>query len=234
MPQAAQDGSLKDTYESEATLTGQIYHRLRHDLLYGHFQPGTKLRVQSLATQYGVGPSPVREALCSLSAEGLVDRFDQRGFRAAPASIEQFDELVEARCLLEDAVLRASIAAGTVAWEEGLVLANYRVQRFVCTSEVWDGPAWETCHDAFHDALLRACQIPTLLSYCRVLRERSIRYRNIGAMIPDPRRDVSGEHDAIAAAALNREADEAARLLTLHYRETARHLRLSLGNWAKN
>lgn len=36
----------------------------------------------------------------------LVERIDQRGFRAAPASPQNFDEILKLRCALEDMALR--------------------------------------------------------------------------------------------------------------------------------
>jgi DNA-binding GntR family transcriptional regulator len=43
-----------------------------------------------------------------------------------------------------------------------------------------------------------------------------------------PRRDVAAEHEAIAEAALARDAPEACRLLVEHYKRTADYLRLAL------
>ena len=208
---------------SETTLATQIQRRLRADLLRGVLAPGVKLKVQALAASYGAGPSPVREALASLAAEGLVERLDQRGFRAATASVADFDELVRARCWLEEVVLRESLAAGDPAWEEALVLATWRLKRLTR-----EDPAWEDAHAAFHQTLLAACPSPTLSAMAETLRERAERYRALARRVAYPGRDVAAEHAAIAEAALARDAARAIPLLQSHYRSTAAFVRAAL------
>jgi DNA-binding GntR family transcriptional regulator len=208
---------------SENTLATLVHRRLRADLLRGVLPPGSKLKVQALAASYGAGPSPVREALASLAAEGLVERLDQRGFRAAPATVSDFDELVRARCWLEEVVLRESLAAGDAAWEESVVLAHWRLKRLERAE-----PAWEAAHAAFHQALLAACPSSTLQATAETLRERAERYRALARRIAYPGRDVAAEHAAIAEAALARDAGRAIPLLQSHYRGTAAFVREAL------
>ncbi|MGX9965739.1 GntR family transcriptional regulator [Roseomonas sp. F4] len=207
----------------ENTLATQVQRRLRADLLRGLPPPGTKLKVQALAASYGVGASPVREALASLAAEGLVERLDQRGFRAATASVADFDELVRARCWLEEVVLRESLAAGDKAWEEALVLAQWRLARLTR-----EEAGWEDAHAAFHQALLAGCPSPTLCSMAEALREKAERFRALARRVAYPGRDVAAEHAAIAEAALARDAARAIPLLQSHYRGTAGFVRAAL------
>lgn len=216
---------------TDDSLTSQVHRRLRADLLRGVLAPGAKLKVQALAASYGAGASPVREALSSLAAEGLVERLDQRGFRAAPATVADFDELVLARCLLEEVVLRESLRAGDTAWEEALVLARWRLlrtPRSAAADRFADNPAWEVAHLAFHQALLAACPSPTLRAMAETLRERAERYRSLANSVAYPGRDIAEEHEGIAEAALARDAARAVALLAGHYRSTAGFLRAAL------
>ncbi len=204
------------------SLTRQVHRRLRAELLGGGIAPGVKLKVQAIAARFGVGASPVREALSSLAAEGLVERLDQRGFRAA-ATVEDFDELVRARCWLEEVVLRESLAAGDGPWEEALVVARWRLKRLRR-----EQPGWEEAHAAFHQALLAACPSATLRGVAETLRERAERYRALARAAAYPGRDVAAEHEEIAEAALERDAPRAVALLQAHYRATAGFLRAAL------
>ena len=213
--------------ESESTLATQIYRRLRNDILDGRLTPGSKLKVQEIAAGYGVGASPIREALSSLAAEGLVERHDQRGFRAAPATMAEFEELLRARCWLEEACLRQSILAGGKDWEEKVVLANYRLTRME-DKPLGQQPDGEEAHNMFHDALLAACPSPTLVGFCQVLRDRQRRYRKLAHSLSYPMRNVKVEHSGIAEAALARDVDRACRLLSEHYGITSRYVRVAL------
>jgi DNA-binding GntR family transcriptional regulator len=214
--------------DSEATLATQVYRQLRNDLLQGRLAPGAKLKVQNIAAEYGVGASPIREALSSLAAEGLVERLDQRGFRAAQATVAEFEEIIRARCWLEEIVLRESIAAGGAEWEEALVLANYRLMRLARAGVADTEAEWHEADQAYHTALLGACPAPTLQAFAASLREKAARYRNIAKMVAMPSRDLAAEHDAITQAALSRNTEEACRLLVAHYTTTADHLRQTM------
>ncbi len=81
-----------------------------------------------IAVRFGMGASPLQEALSQLAAEGLVQRLDQRGFRVATADASELQDLIESRCLIEGAALRASIVAGDEAWEERII-AHRRLSR---------------------------------------------------------------------------------------------------------
>lgn len=214
----------------EKTMAVQACSRLREDLIGGHLAPGEKLKVHDLATRYGVGASPIREALSSLVPEGLVERFDQRGFRAAKVTVAEYDELVFARCLLESLVLRESIGSGDSIWEERLLVASYRLARLERSEPSLVSPKVEEAHLAFHSALVGACASPTLLGICSTLRERANRYRNIAGIVDYPARDTAAEHAALAQAALDRDADKAVRLLSEHYGQTAVYLRTALAS----
>lgn len=212
-------------------LTLQVHRKLRSDLLLGRIAPGAKLKIQALGAAYGAGASPVREALSSLAAEGLVERLEGRGFRAAPATVGDFDELVRARCWLEEVVLRESVVAGDAAWEEALVVARWRLSRIPRSEATPRGapnPEWEVAHAGFHQALLAACPSSTLRDMAEMLRERAERYRALAHSVAYPGRDVAAEHEAIAEAALARDAARAVALLQAHYRSTAGFLRAAL------
>jgi GntR family transcriptional regulator, carbon starvation induced regulator len=218
-------------HSDDSGLTQRVHRQIRNDLLLGRIAPGLKLKVQTLGAAYGAGASPVREALSSLAAEGLVERIEGRGFRAAPATVEDFDELVRARCWLEEVVLRESIASGDSAWEEQLVVARWRLSRIprsASAARFVHSPGWEAAHLAFHQALLAACPSSTLRAMAETLRERAERYRALANAAAYPGRDVAAEHEAIAEAALARDAGRAVGLLQAHYRATAGFLRDAL------
>lgn len=203
------------------TLATQIQYRLREALLSGRLPPGARLKVQALAAEYGVGSAPVREALSTLSAEGLVVRLEQRGFRAAEASLTEFEEVLRTRIWTEGLALREAIRAGDEAWEEALVLARHRLARLERAE-----PAWEIRHVEFHEALLAACPSRPLLEFLGQMRDRAARFRAIASARAG--RDVTAEHDAIATAALARDEARAAALLEEHYRRTGAYLREAL------
>ena len=210
------------------TLASSVYDMMRQDILKGDLPPGEKLRVEYLRDRYGVGASPIREALNRLSVDGVVVRVDQKGFRVAEVSVAELDELIKTRCWLEETAIRESIAAGDDAWEERLVLAFHRLSKTPRSADQVTSamnPDWEVLHRAFHLALIGACGSRWLISYCEQLNDLADRYRQLAAY---PRRNELDEHKAIMDAAVNRKPDDAVEVLVDHYRRTADIIRDSV------
>ena len=213
------------------SLTKAIYTRLRDDILSARLAPGEKLPVADLRDRYGFSSTPVREALMLLAAEGFVRSEEMRGFFVAEASPEEFLELIETRCLVEGLALGRSIALGDDAWEARIVVAFHRLSRAPRppAGEPFElGSQWVLWHNEFHDALIAACGSKPLVEFCRQLRDRSYRYRRIASSEREQR--WLGEHEAVLAATLDRDAEKAVALLTEHYRRTAD---ITLKRWQK-
>jgi GntR family carbon starvation induced transcriptional regulator len=205
------------------TTASTVYDRIREDILTGSLAPGLKLRIEFVCDRYGIGASPVREALNRLSSEGLVERRDQRGFYVSAVSLEQLEELVKTRCWLEAIALRESVLHRTAAWEEGLVLAFHRLSRtprsLDATAYAFN-PEWEERHREFHHALIANCGSTWLLGYCRDMRDQADRYRRLAAARIYPERQGPDEHRAIMEAAIDGDIERATDLLQQHYRRT--------------
>ena len=114
--------SAIETASSDASSTQRSYRAIRKLIVECEIQPGEKLKIEGLRKRLDTGASPIREALSLLTSEHLVERIDQRGFRAAPTSRDNFDEILELRCDLEHMALRTSIANASEEWEESVVL----------------------------------------------------------------------------------------------------------------
>lgn len=187
--------------------------------------PGQRLKVELLRELIEIGATPIREALSLLTSDGLVERIDKRGFRVSPVSLEEYDDLHSTRRLLEEHALRQSIARGDQAWEDRLVLVSHRLRRLPRTVTGADGavrsnPEWERMHKRFHMTLLSASPSRALLQFCDQLHDRLNRYRSVAAVGAHAPRDWRSEHDAIAEAAIDRDADLAVARLIEHYSRT--------------
>ena len=216
--------SRANNSKSGETLASAVYDRLLQDILKGQLEPGLKLRLQVLKQEYDVGNSPLREALNRLSENGLVVREENKGFRVAPASEEELKELTRTRCWLEEIALRESIDKGDELWEERVVLAFHRLSRLSSASAnqaSYNTQEWENQHREYHLALISACGSSILQGYCAQLHEKTLRYRNLVAVMEYRERHEHEEHKAMQEAALNRDADLAVKLMQAHFEITA-------------
>jgi DNA-binding GntR family transcriptional regulator len=79
--------------QSPSTLREATVEHLRNEIVTGSLQPGEVLKDAELATQLGLSPTPVREALVQLSSEGLVEIQPNKLKRVAPLNLEAMREL---------------------------------------------------------------------------------------------------------------------------------------------
>ncbi|MEU1496923.1 GntR family transcriptional regulator [Streptomyces sp. NPDC005732] len=94
---------------TRSTLRQQIADALRDEVLAGRLQPGQEFTVKEIAEQYGVSATPVREALVDLSAQGLLDADQHRGFRVHEYSPADFRGMIEARSLVADGMFHSLV-----------------------------------------------------------------------------------------------------------------------------
>lgn len=212
---------LSEGDTSPKSATHRAYLELRRKIITGDIAPNERLKVEDLKAQLNTGASPVREALSLLTSDQLVERLDQRGFRAAPAGRDHFHEILNLRCTLEDLALRDSLAQGDQAWEEALVIAHHHLSKV----DRSDTDLFEDRHRAFHMQLLAGCGSSILLKFCAQLYDLNIRYRYLAIRSKTyARRDVAAEHQLILDAAVARDADKASEHLMAHYRKTGAFL----------
>ncbi|MGY1455490.1 GntR family transcriptional regulator [Streptomyces sp. SS8] len=89
-----------------STLRAQIADALRDEVLAGRLPAGRGFTVKEIAEQYGVSATPVREALVDLSAQGLLDVEQHRGFRVHVFTTADYRAMVQARTLVAEGVFR--------------------------------------------------------------------------------------------------------------------------------
>ena len=177
-----------------------------------------------LTEMYLTGQTPLREALNRLTADGLVECREQRGFCVADISRNELIELTKTRCWVESLALRESMAAATPEWEELLLVAEHRLgrtPRSLNTEHFENNPEWERLHRAFHRTLVGNCGSQSLVAFCGQLADRLYRYRRLSIQKAFPSRHVADEHQAIRSAVLSGKPEEAVALLSAHYKKTA-------------
>ena len=214
---------------STKTQSDRMFDRLRGDILACRLLPGSKLRINDIAESAGVSLGAVREALSRLGAEGLVIAESQKGYRVAPLSAEDLQDLTEARVEIERIALARSIARGELEWETNLVAAGHRLSKI--SERLPADPAlldqWMTAHAAFHAALVAACGSDKLLQVRSQLYQQSERYRRYSGVVYSER-DIFAEHRRIFEATIARDSAAATKAIAEHLRLTAEIIVASL------
>ena len=218
------------------SLSRAVYAGIRADILAGRYAPGAKLSPRTIATEYNVSLSVVREALTRLTEQDLVVAAPQLGFSVVELDIEDVRDVSRLRILIEGAGLRGAVEHADVEYEARVVASHHRLSRTPYLP-AQPGEAttedWARAHAEYHSALLSACPSPRLRDLAASLRETAELYRRwSGLTEAQETRDVPAEHRGLMEAALDRDADRAVVLLTDHINKTATLLQSYLDSGA--
>lgn len=155
---------------------------VRNEILEGGIKPNTKLKVQHLSKRYGVGTTPLREALTQLAAAGLVIQTSQKGFQTPGLSRAGWMDLIETREILETEALRLALENRTVVWEDNIVASFHLFVREIerlFQRETESIQRYWYRHSEFHHAIVAACPLENLKSLISTLYTRMIPYRRL-------------------------------------------------------
>jgi DNA-binding GntR family transcriptional regulator len=205
----------------DRTLAAEVRAQLREDLLAGRFRPNERLRMEDLRSRYGVGFTPLREALMHLTSDGLVIAEQQRGFRAAPISLADHWDIATTRQAIEDIALADALTHGDDEWEAEIVSAFHRLTKVHhIDSETGSvSSEWAKRHFAFHAALVSGAKSRWIKRIWKQLYEQSDRYRRIAVTFTKAGRE--NEHREIMQAALDRDTPRILQLNRAHIKNTA-------------
>jgi DNA-binding GntR family transcriptional regulator len=188
-----------------------IAQELRRRIVDGTLTSGAELRQRTLAEQFGVSATPVREALNRLHAEGYVETHLHRGATVVRSTHERRSENWRIRAGLE--ALAVELACERLN-DFDLSEIDELARRF----ERANGPEESAeANRRFHFRIYQAARSPVLLNFLEVLW-LSLDVNPSGLR----RHEVSAQqHFAIAEALRNGDVAEAAELTRRHISETA-------------
>ncbi|UIJ46767.1 GntR family transcriptional regulator [Sphingomonas cannabina] len=205
-------------------LSDQLVDLVRDRILSGGVLPGSPIRQDALASEFGVSKIPLREALARLEQEGLVQSHVNRGFFVRALSAAEAEEVYDLRLTLEPIV---TVAAALNASEEDRMIAR---ERLASLEQVIGagGEGAGAFNRAFHLALLRpsARQVAVgILERLHTLSERYVR-KHLESLGHDER--AVEEHRTILDAWLARDGERLHELTAAHIRNTLHDLRRQL------
>jgi DNA-binding GntR family transcriptional regulator len=210
-----------DIKDETAMSTGLVamYTQLRNHIVSGQLRPGEQLGEETLAKQYGVSRTPVREALLRLEQDGLVTRTPQGSF-VRVRSPEEILDIYEARIALEGAVAAAAARKHTPF---DLATLRDAHERFASS----DGGEVASSNRRFHHMLWQAGHNLTLVDLLSRIDSHMARYSETTLVYPGRFASAVSEHEQILAAIEAGDAEEAERLARGHFDE-AREVRLNM------
>lgn len=204
-------------------LRDQVHTILRTEIIQGRLGPGERLHVGRLADRLGVSPTPIKEALSRLMAEGLVKLGARGGTFVTRPTRATIDDIFELREVLEQFAAARAMAVATEADLDQLAALCESIKRRVNAdgSLAYDG-FW---HDdvAFHNLLVGLAGNERLVQMYRDLHAYTIvarSYYQIRAtdrsVEVDGRLAVYQQHTAIVSALRNMDSVALRAAITTH------------------
>ena len=95
--------------DGNQSLTEQVFHALKSQILRSQMRPGSVVIEGELAEQFGVSKTPIREALRLLVQDGWIEVMPRRGYLVRPIGLDDLREVYELRRILESGVIRKII-----------------------------------------------------------------------------------------------------------------------------
>lgn len=195
------------------SLRAEVSGALRAALVAGRMTPGVVYSVPTLAAEFGVSATPVREAMLDLANEGLVEAVRNRGFRVTEPTDRMLDEITELRALIEVPTV-ARLARDADRHE--LEAVRPVAQQIVARARKGDLLGYLDADRRFHLELLALAGNLELVEVVRQLRDRTRLY-GLEKLAAQGRLVASAEeHDQLLDALVARDEERARAVMVRH------------------
>ncbi len=206
-------------------LADQVYRALLDAISEGSLAPGQRITQEELAEQLAVSRQPVMQALRLLKKDGFVQDAPGRGLQVTPLDPRWLVQVYEVRGALDTLAVRRAAERRTRLDPTLFSCGRDAVAR-------GDVKAMIDADLAFHSALYQAAGNP-LIEQSALLHWQHIR-RAMGEALQSSalREPVWDEHEAIALAVAQGDAERAEALMRRHSEQASAHLAEHLGEAA--
>lgn len=196
-------------------MTGRAYTELRALLLGGVMHPHQRLVEMDLVASLGVNRAAVREALAKLEQEGLVERRANRGVTVRGVTPQEAHDVLEMRIAIESLAVRWACERQSAEQSERLRVVLHEMEQHCATGDI-PGFAEQQAH--VHHAILDMAGSTALSGIVHSLSAQTAQIRRRSLARPGRLLQSLAEHQRIAEAILDGNADQASLEMTQHLR----------------
>lgn len=209
------------------TMADRLTIELRAHILGGHVAPGQKLREETLATEFGAGRGPVREALSRLAERGLLRKQPYSGYSMRDLRVVDIRDYYSVRETIELLAIRQCWPLRDRNFKSNMTRLHTRL---VGAVEAGDPIRSVAAEADFHAAVYIASgNEPLLRSWELLACYRDLYYvtlRRLRADTAHPPAPMSASHQSLLDALIGDDLETALS-------ETREHLRLGLDQFER-
>jgi DNA-binding GntR family transcriptional regulator len=151
-------------------LRERVARGLRASITSGELETGRVYSVPTLAAEFGMSSTPVREAVLGLARERLVEVVPNKGFRVLEVSLDELAQINEVRLLLEPAAIANLAGQLSPSQCDGL---RAHIDVILEHAQMGDRQAAAEAAFVFRDVLLHMCPNVQLVETIVALRARA-------------------------------------------------------------
>lgn len=195
---------------------------LRERIATQEIPPGSKLRENELALDFGVPRTRVREALSVLEQRGLVERIPNRGAVVMRLELSHVSHLYDVREVLEGLCARLATVNGDRArWHAALDYFKGPMAQFVADGDI---DSYIAGYEAFRREMIDGAGNPVLAGMLDSILERTQALIRRIIILPGRAEIGLQQHTAMLEAMCRGDADEAERLRRANMRSAKAYL----------
>lgn len=212
-PAIRRPASIAGRLDRDRQAAPQVFERLRDMIISLALPPGAPLSRVTLAAQFGISSTPIRDALMRLDAEGLVEVFPQYATVVSRIDVSLAQQAHFLRQALELEIVRALAISHSPTLPAELTLIITLQQQF---AKAGDFEKFMAADNDFHHKLYAATDKQGLWALVRSRSGHIDRLRRLHLPSPGKALDIVRHHKLIVKAIAAGQPDEAQDHLRKH------------------
>jgi DNA-binding GntR family transcriptional regulator len=205
--------------QSSSSKVQELTDKLRKAILSGKYPPGTVFFQETLAKEFNVSRTPVREALKKLEHEGIVETGKRRQIMVRGSSYQDLNQIYRLREVFDG--LGARLLAeerDTVLVQEAIEKLDHILMDMKKVIDFWDPLAWSNQNVLFHSTIVKYTKNTHLINQLSIIHMSGEMFYPAVVTNPTRAQVALDEHRIILQAIKQGDADLAENIARLHIR----------------
>lgn len=197
-----------DLADEAIPLQERLFEDIKRRIIMCELLPGAEVSESSASSYYGLSKAPVRSALVRLREAGWLQSLPRRSHVVTPLTINDVNEIYDARRLVEPETARR--AAGHVS-KAYLTALNGACTRAYDLNDSDAKREFLLANAAFHVGIAKACGNARLAAMLAQLHEESLRFLYLSVGVAQRSETWKTGHHSIINKLLHGDAEGAAK-----------------------
>ena len=195
------------------TLHSEVLNQLRDMIIEGRLAPGARINEGQIGTILGVSRTPLREAIKSLTSEGLVEMVPAKGAIVRRLTEHDLVQILQVLKVIEQLGVRLTCAHASDETIQGICDLHDRMMTLYKSGNRLE---YFKLNQAIHTSFVQASGNAVLAETHETLQARIKRLRYVGNSEPSKWARAVAEHEEMISALMTRNADRLAEVVGRH------------------